>query len=98
MSLSASLWDSLSPPGVWVTIGKLECGEADHVNLTVRVQEEGRRSVSVTVPVTRYAPTDSIVLAASKCLQALAVAQQPVNRIGLEEQLRAAVANWAEPF
>jgi hypothetical protein len=98
MSLSQSLWGDLVPPCVWITVGTIDCPEADSITLTMRVQVEGRRSVSATVPVTRYAPTPSILLAASKCLQSLEISQEPITRALLGEQLRAAVLTWVEPF
>ncbi len=98
MALSPDLWNSLVPPDVWLTVASLERAEADHVNLTLRVKEAGKRSVSATVPVSRYAPTASVVLAASKCLGALEVAQVAVTRTQLADQLHVAVRDWVDPF
>jgi hypothetical protein len=98
MPLSESLFDDLVPPEVWATLGTLEEPEHDHILLTVRVKEVGRRSVSVKVPVTRYAPTSSVFLAVSKAITALEVSQGPVDKGTLQEQLQAAVAAWVDPF
>ncbi len=98
MPLSESLFDDLVPPEVWVTIGTLVQPEHDFVTLTVRVKEGVKRSVSAKVSVTRYAPTDTILLAASKALAALAVAQCPIDQALLRTQLEAAVVTWVDPF
>jgi hypothetical protein len=98
MPLSEGLWDSLVPPEVWVTISSIDREEHDHVKLTVRVKEIGERSVSATLDVTRYAPTASILLAASKCVEALALAQTRTTGALLKAQLRAAIGAWVDPF
>jgi hypothetical protein len=98
MPLSQSLFDDLVPPEVWVTIGSLEQPEHDHISLTLRLKEVGRRSVSARATVSRYAPTSSILLAASKAIVALEVAQRPVDKRLLEEQLYQAVKDWVDPF
>jgi hypothetical protein len=92
------MFDDLVPPELWVTIGTLGCAEDDHIALIVRVKEAGRRSVSATVPVTRYAPTSSVLLAVSKMVVSLEVSQRPVDKTLLKEQLQAAVAAWVDPF
>jgi hypothetical protein len=98
MPLSQSLFDDLVPPEMWVTLGTLEAAEHDHITLTIRVKELGKRSVSARVPITRYAPTSSIFLAVSKAITALEVSQRPVDKGTLQEQLQAAVAAWVDPF
>jgi hypothetical protein len=98
MSLSRTLWDEITPPGVWITITQVETQEHDHVTLTLRIKEAGRRSVSASVPVTRYAPTSSIVLAVTKAIEAMAFAQCAITQVILREQLQAAVDTWVDPF
>jgi hypothetical protein len=98
MALSADLWDSLVPPEVWITVGTLAQPEHDFITVNVRVKEAGRRSVSAQAQVSRYAPTDSVILAVSKAFTSLTVAQAAVSRDLLGEQLRAAVRNWVDPF
>ncbi len=98
MALSPSLWGDLVPPEVWITIGTIDRDEADHLPLTMRVREVGRRSISAQVLVTRYAPTGSILLACSKAVESMAAAQCPLSKGLLEAQLQAAVAAWVDPF
>ncbi len=98
MPLSPSMWDDLVPPEVWVTVSTIDREEADHVLLTVRIRERGRRSISASAEVTRYAPTGSILLACSKCLDSLATAQVALKASLLEEVLLGAVAAWVDPF
>ncbi len=88
----------LGAPEVWITLGGLDRPEADSITLTVRIKEINKRSISATVPVTRYAPTSSVVLAASKCIEALGVAQCKLDKTMLQEQLAAAVRSWVDPF
>jgi hypothetical protein len=98
MALSADLWDSLVPPEIWIAVGTLAVPEHDFIRVNVRIKEAGRRSVSASAEVSRYAPTDSIILAVSKAITALTVAQVSVTRPLLEEQLLAAVRSWVDPF
>jgi hypothetical protein len=98
MALSPSLWDDLIPPEVWITLGTIDRPEADTFRLTVRLRESGRRSVSATAEVTRYAPTSSAVLAVSKAIEALAAVQRPITRQLLEQALLQAVRAWVDPF
>jgi hypothetical protein len=98
MSLSPSLFDDLVPPEMWVTIGTIEGPEHDHVTVTIRLKEAGRRSISAKAQVTRYAPTASILLAVSKAVESLAVAQAPIDKKMLDLQLYLSVAAWVDPF
>lgn len=98
MSISPDLFDSISPPGIWITISKPDCREAEEVLLTLRVQPAGRRSVSATVPITRYAPSSSIVRSAAAAVAALEMAQAAVTRADLQAILMESVRAWVEPF
>jgi hypothetical protein len=98
MPLSPSLWDEITPPQVWITLTGVELEEHDFIRLCIRVKEAGRRSISATVPVTRYAPTAQIVGACTKTIEALATAQQPLTAALLQEQMTAAVISWVDPF
>ncbi len=98
MALSPDLWDSLVPPEVWISLGTLAAPEHDYIVVVVRLKEAGKRSVSATGQVSRYAPTDSVVLAISKALTAMTVAQAPLTKAMLAEQLTAAVRNHVDPF
>ncbi len=98
MPLSRTLWDEITPPGVWITIGQVESEECDHVLLTLRLKEAGRRSISCSVAITRYAPTSSIVLAVVKAIEAMAFAQCELSQSLLKNQLQAAVNTWVDPF
>jgi hypothetical protein len=98
MPLSQSLFNDLVPPAVWVTIGTLEKPEHDHVTLTLRVREAGRRSITASVPVTRYAPTSSIMLACSRVITRLELSQSPLDKALLGEELASAVRTWVDPF
>jgi hypothetical protein len=98
MPLSRTLWDEIVPPAVWITISSVEPVEADHVLLTVRLKEVGQRSISCSVPVTRYAPTATIVLAISKAIESMAFAQKSVDAKMLKTQVMIAVETWVDPF
>jgi hypothetical protein len=98
MALSPGMWDDLVPPEVWITLSTIGRREADHISLTVRVKENGRKSVSASAPVTRYAPTSSVVKAAYKTLEALQAAQVPLTAALLERELVHSVRAWVDPF
>jgi hypothetical protein len=96
--MSPDLWDSITPPDVWIHVQSLEHDSDDHLAVILRVKEVGRRSVTVHCHVSRYAPTDSIVLAVSKCLAAMAVAQKRLTNAEMTLQLQAACRNHVDPF
>ncbi len=98
MPLSRDLFDSMTPPGVWITIGQLEVPEADQVLLTIRLRETGRRSISASHAVSRYCPTEQLAFAAFKSLQHLAGAQETITRDVLGEVIRRYVTEFVEPF
>jgi hypothetical protein len=98
MPLSANLFDQIEPPSLWITVPAPECHEAETRPITIRLQEAGRRSISATVTVSRYAPEDSILLALSKMLTHLATAQVALDRDLLHEVLQQSVSAWVEPF
>jgi hypothetical protein len=98
MPLSPDLFDSITPPHIWVTLAALERPESDSRSLTVRFKEEGKRSISATVQITRYAPEETCLLAVSKMISRLQTLQVPLDRVVLEEELRAAAVTWVEPF
>jgi hypothetical protein len=96
--LSQSLFDDLDPPQVWVSLSGLADDRHDYIMLTVRLKEGVKRSVSASLSIDRYAPTESIFLAVSKAIGALAVAQSPIDKELLRSQLQAAVSAWVDPF
>jgi hypothetical protein len=96
--MSPDLFDSMTPPSVWVTLSALDHPEADSRLLTVRIQEAGRRSVSVASDVSRYAPESSIFLAVSKLIDRLSGLQVPLDRAVLSEELQGCLQSWVEPF
>ncbi len=98
MPLSPDLFDRISTPAIWVTLATPESGEHETRSLTVRVQELGRRSVSCTHEVSRYAPEPSCFLAVSKMLQRIQILQVPLSRDVLSEALYQAIRDWVEPF
>jgi hypothetical protein len=98
MPLSPTLWDELDPPAVWVTLSQLETLEHETLTLTVRIQERGRRSISASVPVTRYAPTDQVFSAVAAALRSLAIAQAALTRTMLRDQMVASITEWVDPF
>jgi hypothetical protein len=98
MPLSPDLWDSLIPPAIWAALEPLSHPHADHRRVNVRVKEEGKRSVSASVDVSRYAPEASIFLALSKMMDRLQVLQVALSRDVLVEELHHVVATWVEPF
>ncbi len=98
MPLSRDLFDSIDPPGVWVKLGTVTVTEDDHRTLTVRVQERGRRSVTATVHVSRYAPEGSCFTAVAKMLERLSILQIPLDKETLAEALQSSVYNWVDPF
>ncbi len=98
MPLSQDLFDSIDPPGIWVTLGVLIQPEHDDRTLTVRVQERGKRSVTATVHVSRYAPEGSCLTAVAKMMDRLQVLQIPLDRATLADELQKSVNNWVDPF
>jgi hypothetical protein len=98
MSISPELFNSVRPPGVWVTIAKPETGEHDSRLVTLRVHPDGGRSVSVAVEVSRYAPEATILLAMSHALDYLASAQGKVTRETMLAVVDQAVREYVEPF
>jgi hypothetical protein len=98
MSISPDLFNSVEPPGVWVTIGKPESGEHDSRLVTLRVQPHGARSVSCAREVSRYAPEGSILLAMGSVLISLAAAQHKVSREELGAIMDEAILRLVEPF
>ncbi len=98
MPLSPGLWNDLTPPEMWISLSTLDRPEDDYITVTVRIKEAGRRSISATAPVTRYAPSASIIQAVGKAVTAMEVAQAPLTGALLTSQLRAAILNWVDPF
>jgi hypothetical protein len=98
MPLSPDLFNALTPPEVWISLGTPERTEAEHLVVCVRIKEAGKRSITASVTVDRYSPTASIVLAVSKAIAAMEIAQQPLTRTLLAEQLATACREWVDPF
>jgi hypothetical protein len=96
--LSPDLFDAISTPGLWVTLAVPESGEHETRSLTVRVQEHGRRSISATVQVSRYAPEPSCLLACSKMVERIQRSQIVLSREVLADCLAMAVRDWVDPF
>jgi hypothetical protein len=96
--LSPDLFDHIDPPSIWITMPAPECDEAETRSVTIRIQERGRRSVSATQGVSRYAPEDTVVLALSMLLKELATNQVALDRDLLEERLRQSILCWVDPF
>jgi hypothetical protein len=98
MPLSPDLFDRIDPPQIWITISGVETQEHDTIQLTLRVKEGNKRSISAALPISRYAPTDTIILAVSYAVKAMAIAQAPIDHQVLEQQLEAAVRDYVDPF
>ncbi len=98
MPLSPDLFDSMTLPSVWVTLAALDHPEADSRLLTIRIQEVGKRSISVCTDVSRYSPEPSLFLAISKMIERIQSAQVPLTRTLLLDALQAALTEWVEPF
>jgi hypothetical protein len=98
MPLSQDLFDSLIPPGVWLNILPLATPEHDTVTVSLRLREEGRRSITVNHDVSRYCPTEQLVFAAAKALEHLARAQEVITRDLLSEVLHRYLAEYVDPF
>jgi hypothetical protein len=98
MPLSPDLWESITPPDIWVHVASLDDDRDDHVSVSLRVKEVGRRSVSAHCHVSRYAPTDTIFLAVSRCLAAMAVAQKRLTAGEMTTQLQASCRDYVDPF
>jgi hypothetical protein len=96
--MSQNMFDAIDPPGIWVTLAAPETGEHETRSLTMRVQERGRRSVSVMLEVSRYSPEDSCFRAVAIALRELETLQEPLKRDLLLEVLQRAVTAWVEPF
>jgi hypothetical protein len=96
--MSPDLFQQIDPPAVWVTVAKLDSPCDDTRLVTIRIQEAGRRSVSVSQSVTRYAPEESIFLAVSKLINRLSILQVPLDRHVLSEALDQSIRTWVDPF
>jgi hypothetical protein len=98
MPLSPDLWDSITPPDIWVHVASIDDARDDFLTVSLRVKEVGRRSVSAHTVVSRYAPTDTILLAASMCLKAMAVAQKRLTKAEMTTQLQESCRVYVDPF
>ena len=98
MPLSPDLFSSICTPAVWVTLSAPETPEHETRPLTVRIQEKGRRSISVVHEVSRYAPEASCLLAVSKMIERITQSQTLLTRDDLARELEWAVTTWVEPF
>lgn len=98
MSISPDLFNSVLPPAVWVTLAKPESGEHDTRLVTIRVQCEGRRSVSTSEPVSRYCSESSIMRAVSDVMYRLESAQRVVTREDLHQAMVTSIRLYVDPF
>jgi hypothetical protein len=98
MPLSPDLFDSIKTPSVWVTLQPPLCDEADTRLLTLRIQEQGHRSISAAVEVSRYAPEYGCLRAVADAIDTLQHSQLPIDRALLIQVLDKGVEKWVEPF
>jgi hypothetical protein len=98
MSISPDLFNSVQPPSVWVTLGGLESAEHDERLVTLRVQAVGSRSVSASVPISRYSPEHTIMRAMADVMMSLEAAQAPVGREKLQELMVHSIQLYVDPF
>jgi hypothetical protein len=98
MPLSPDLWNSITPPDIWVHVRSLDDNRDDFVQVSLRVKEVGERSVRAQCQVSRYAPTDTIVRAVAMCLESMAVAQKRLTAGEMKVQLQDACRDYVDPF
>lgn len=98
MSLGPQLFETLTPPEVWVHLGPISCHEADTRTLTVRVRPAGGRSVTGKVEVSRYSPEGSVFRAVAQTIDTLESAQEAVTTGRLSQVMAEAADRWVEPF
>lgn len=98
MSISPDLFDSVLPPEMWVTLGPVEPAYNDERPVVVRIKPFGRRSMTVRVAVSRYAPERSIFLALSHFVADCHAAQKSLTRDEVRDILVSNVVSYVEPF
>jgi hypothetical protein len=98
MSIAPDLFRSIEPPDVWVHLTSLSRPEDDTRGVIVRLKPMGRRSISVTEEVSRYAPEWSVFRAIAHAIQVLEGAQAPITREMMQRILREAIMSYVEPF
>jgi hypothetical protein len=98
MSISPDLFNSVDPPGVWITLQALESGEHDFRSVTLRIKPTHNRSVVATVDVSRYTPEHQVLQALAAVLERLGSAQAPVTRLDLLTMVQQELGQWCDPF
>jgi hypothetical protein len=98
MPLSPDLFRSVTPPGLWITLGQLEQPESDSITVAIRIKEGTQRSVSAQAPVSRYCPTDQLLFAVAQAVKHLTGAQETVDRALLLQVLRDYLNEYVDPF
>ncbi len=98
MPLNPDLFSACDPPAISVQLEAPITGEANDRQLVVRLKERGKRSISASVTIDRYAPEDSIFRAISETMRALSAAHEVITRQLLATVLAQQVKNWVEPF
>ncbi len=98
MRLSPDLFNSVTPPEVWVHITTTTLDAPDERSLIIRLKCVGRRSVSLTHVLDRYCPEDSVLRAASDFMAQVSNSQVDLSRPDLLDLLHRSVVRWVEPF
>jgi len=98
MSIAPDLFDSIKPPGVWVTVTEFDPAAPDYRTLTLRVKPTGKRSITGHATVSVYSPEWSLFLAISHALRYAEMSQAKVTSSMLCEFLQRAVREYVEPF
>jgi hypothetical protein len=83
---------------VWITLHEPDHPEADTRKVSLRIKPTGRRSVTATVLVSRYAPEWSILRALLETLRAMERAQRGFRSDEVRNLLEDNVTTWVEPF
>jgi hypothetical protein len=90
--------NDLLPPGVWVSIHPLEDQRDETREVTIRLRCHGERSITYTREVERYAPEETILLAASRALAQLSAVQRKLVRADLVTVFDQCCTEWVAPF
>ena len=98
MRLSPDLFNSVSPPEVWVHLTVPTPDDPDERTVIVRLKCAGHRSVTVSHRLDRYCPENSILRAVAYFMELISNSQQDLSRPDLLELFDQAVIRWVEPF
>jgi hypothetical protein len=98
MSMAQNMFEALCPPQIWVTLKAPDCEEAHTRLLGLRIKPPVGRSIRATHSIDRYSPDDTVFLAVSKTIAALAQVQRKLKAEDLQTVLDEQIKAWVAPF